>query len=187
MLKEIAVEIQACRKCGLCETRNNPVPGEGDPKAKIVFVGEAPGYNEDMQGKPFVGAAGNVFEELLASAGLKKADVFVTNILKCRPPSNRNPVPDEIRACTPYLDRQLKAISPDTVCTLGNFATAYILPKFGIRPDAIGKIHGQVFKVDTLEHHLRIIPMYHPATVAYNPNMKKVLIDDWKVLAGTQK
>ncbi len=184
MLKEVAVEIQACKKCGLCETRNNPVPGEGDPKANIVFVGEAPGYNEDMQGKPFVGAAGRVFGELLASAGLKRSEVFVTNILKCRPPGNRNPQPDEIRACTPYLDRQLKAISPVMVCTLGNFATAYILTKFGLKPEAIGKIHGQVLNVDTLEYHLKIVPMYHPATVTYNPNMRQVLVDDLKALGG---
>ena len=183
MLDEIANEIQSCKKCELSETRTNTVPGEGDPKARVMFIGEAPGRNEDEQGKPFIGAAGKVFDRMLASAGLTREEIFLTNILKCRPPGNRNPTPEEIKLCTPYLDRQIQAIRPEIVCTLGNFATAYIMEKFGLKPERIGLVHGHMFGVDTLEHHFMVIPMYHPASVTYNPDMEPVLVADCKVVS----
>ncbi|MCK4327062.1 MAG: uracil-DNA glycosylase [Candidatus Diapherotrites archaeon] len=186
MTEKIAEEVRGCKKCGLWETRTNAVPGEGNPNARIMFVGEAPGRNEDLRGKPFIGAAGKVFDRMLAAAGLERSEVFVTNILKCRPPGNRDPLPEEIKACTPYLDRQIKAIKPEVVCTLGNFATAYAMEKFGMRPQRIGLVHGQAFRVDTLEHHFTIVPMYHPATVTYNPGMESVLVGDCEVLSRTK-
>lgn len=187
MLEEVANKINKCKKCGLWKTRKNPVPGEGNPNAEIILIAEAPGYNEDLQGKPFVGAAGKVLDELLASVELKKEEIFITNILKCRPPGNRNPKSDEIKACSSYLDKQIQAINPKVICTLGNFATKYILARFGLKLENIGKIHGQIFEVNTLEHHLKVIPMYHPAAAIYNPNMKETLIIDFLPLLKLHK
>ena len=184
-MKRIEKEIKGCKRCELWKTRTNPVVGEGALSARILFVGEAPGYNEDLKGKPFVGKAGKVLDELLESIGWQRADVYIANVLKCRPPGNRNPLTDEIRACTPFLDAQLELIEPAVIATLGNFSLAYIFAKFQLKPEKIGKIHGKVFTVSTIAGIKQIIPLYHPAVVTYNPKMKEVLIDDFKVLAKT--
>ncbi len=181
-MQALAEQVRACRKCALSETRNNAVVGDGSLDAKIMLVGEAPGFNEDAQGLPFVGKAGKFLDELLSSAGLKRTDVYIANILKCRPPGNRNPETGEIKACTPYLDRQLAIIRPRTICPMGNFAAAYILEKFGLKADSIGRIHGRVFRVRNLMLDARIIPLYHPASAVYNPNMRYTLIEDFKAL-----
>ena len=181
-LDKIAGEIKACRKCSLWKTRKNTVPGEGDARAKIMFIGEAPGRYEDLRGRPFVGRAGKILDELLESAGLERGEVFITSILKCRPPNNRGPKAEEIRACTPYLDRQIAAIKPKILCTLGNYASKYILTKFGIKPQSMGEMHGRVFKVSEIGHCMKVVPMYHPAAAAYNPNMKNVMVKDFKQL-----
>jgi len=139
-------EIKNCKRCNLWKTRNNIVIGEGSLNADIMFIGEAPGYYEDKQGRPFVGKAGKILDELLNSVELKREEIYITNILKCRPPGNRDPLPEEIKACTPYLDRQIEIIKPKKICTLGNFATNYIFSSFGLKPESIGKIHGKVFK-----------------------------------------
>ncbi|MEA2052166.1 MAG: uracil-DNA glycosylase [Euryarchaeota archaeon] len=183
-MKRIEKEIKGCKRCELWKTRTNPVVGEGALSARILFVGEAPGYNEDLKGKPFVGKAGKVLDELLEAIGWQRADVYITNVLKCRPPGNRNPLTDEIRACTPFLDAQLELIEPAVIATLGNFSLAYIFAKFQLKPEKIGEIHGNVFTVSTIVGIKRIIPLYHPAVVTYNPKMKEVLIDDFKVLAN---
>jgi uracil-DNA glycosylase family 4 len=182
----IAKDIKACTRCELYKTRTNPVVGTGSLSARIVFVGEAPGYYEDMKGEPFVGKAGKVLDELLESIGLQRNDVYIANVLKCRPPKNRNPLPEEIQACTPYLDAQLALIQPAIIATLGNFSLAYIFDKFGLhaKKDKISKIHGKVFTVSTIAGVQKIVPLYHPAVATYNPNMKGTLLDDIKVLVN---
>ena len=183
-MKAIAERISGCKRCGLYKTRTNPVVGEGSLKAKIMFIGEGPGFNEDVQGRPFVGRAGKFLDELLGSAGLLRKDVYIANILKDRPPNNRNPQPEEINACTPHLDRQIALINPETICPMGNFAAAYIMEKFGHKAEPIGKIHGKVFKVSNLILNSRIIPLYHPASAIYNPNMRVLLMEDFRILSG---
>jgi len=178
-LKSIEEEIKVCRKCSLWKTRNLPVPGEGNPDAEIMLIGLGPGKEEDRQGRPFVGAAGKFLNELLALAGLKREEVFIGNVMKCFLPHNVA-TEEQIKACTPYLDRQIEIIKPKIIITLGNVATSYILQKFGFKPQPISKIHGKVFKVSSLFQQLKIIAMYHPATALYNPRMKEVLREDWK-------
>jgi len=182
-IKQLEHVIVSCKKCELWKTRKNPVVGNGSLDAGVMFIGEAPGYHEDMQGVPFVGRAGKVFDELLQSIELKRGEVYVCNILKCRPPGNRNPFDSEIKACTPYLDRQITAIKPKVIGTLGNFATSYVLEKFGLQAEKIGKTHGKTFHIKNLLFESRIIPLYHPAAATYNPNMKSVLMDDFKAIA----
>jgi DNA polymerase len=179
----VAQSVKACTRCQLWQTRTNPVVGTGSLSARILFVGEAPGYYEDVKGEPFVGKAGKVLDELLESIGLKRSDVYIANVLKCRPPENRNPLTEEIQACTPYLDAQLEVIDPEVIATLGNFSLAYIFDKFGLKPEKISKIHGKVFTVSTIGGIKKIVPLYHPAVAVYNPEMKEVLIDDFKALA----
>ena len=164
------------------KTRNSAVPGSGDMNAAVMLIGEAPGRNEDMQGKPFVGRAGEILNSLLASAGLSREEIFITNVVKCRPPQNRNPLPGEIKACSPYLDRQIDAIRPKVIGTLGNFATTYVMQKFGLEPRPIGQVHGQAFAVNTLVHHLVVVPLYHPAAAIYDPTKMPILEKDFMLL-----
>jgi DNA polymerase len=184
-LEQIKEEVLNCKKCELGKTRINPVVGEGNLSASIMFIGEAPGASEDEAGRPFCGKAGGVLDELLSGAGIPRTDVYIGNILKCRPPKNRNPHEEEIKACSLYLDRQIEIIKPKIICCLGNFATAYILKKYGFndRVQGIGKIHGKIFfcRVSSTVS-VKIVPMYHPATVTYNMNMKKVLQEDFNML-----
>ena len=177
-------EIKECQRCELWKTRTNPVAGEGSLSAKVMFVGEAPGYYEDLKGRPFVGKAGKVLDELLESVGWGRNEVYIANVLKCRPPGNRNPAVAEIKACTPYLDAQMEIIEPTVIATLGNFSLGYIFDKFSLKPDKIGKIHGKVFTVSTVAGIKKIVPLYHPAVATYNPGMKEVLVDDFKALAN---
>ena len=179
LLKE---QILNCKKCDLYKTRTNPVIGEGSLNADILFIGEAPGFNEDKQGKPFVGQAGKIFDELLNFINLKREKIYITNILKCRPPNNRNPTQEEIKICSSYLNKQINVIKPKVICCLGNFATDYILKKFGLKDkiQGISKIHGKVFSVSSLSGLIKIIPIYHPAVVTYNPNMLKILKKDFE-------
>ena len=179
-IKQIEQDVTNCRRCGLWKTRNNPVAGVGAVTAKVMFIGEAPGYNEDMRGRPFVGKAGKIFDELLYSVGLERKEIYIANILKCRPPKNRDPLGDEIKTCTSYLDKQIVAIKPKVIVTLGNFASSYVLEKFGFQAEKIGKIHGKIFRIKNLLFDARIIPLYHPAAAVYNPNMKDVLMQDFK-------
>jgi DNA polymerase len=179
-IKHLKHEIFCCKKCELWRTRKNTVAGNGSINADVMFIGEAPGYYEDVKGIPFVGRAGKIFDELLQSIELLREEVYVCNILKCRPPNNRNPLEFEIKSCTPYLDRQIAAIKPKVIVTLGNFSTSYILGKFGLEVEKIGKIHGKIFHIKNLLIESRIIPLYHPAAATYNPNMKIILRDDFK-------
>jgi len=179
-INQIERDVQNCRKCNLWKKRKNPVVGEGFVYAKVMFIGEAPGYNEDLSGRPFVGKAGKIFEELLHYVGFERSNVYVTNILKCRPPKNRNPKRVEISSCTPYLNKQILTIQPKVIVTLGNFATSYIFKKFELKVAEIGKIHGIIYPIKHLAFECNILPLYHPAAVVYNPNLKRILMEDFK-------
>src|SRR3981081_1082115 len=143
ILREVAVEVSTCSKCNLCKGRTKAVPGEGNSNARILFIGEGPGFHEDKQGRPFVGPAGQFLDELLGSINLKRSDVFITNVVKCRPPNNRDPLPEEIAACDNYLDRQIAAIQPHVIRTLGR----YSMGKF-FGSEKISAIHGRARKKD---------------------------------------
>jgi len=192
-MKEIRDEIINCKKCPLYKFReeNNfySVIGEGSHWSDIMFIGEAPGLNEAKTGHPFCGASGKILDELLESVSMKREDIYIANILKDRPPENRNPSKEEIKACAPFLKRQIKIIKPKIICTLGNYATAYILENYGLKDEiqGISKIHGKIFKVKTLFGSIKVIPFYHPAVVAYNSNMKGVLEEDFKILEKFKK
>jgi DNA polymerase len=165
-LEAIAAEVRACTNCRLHETRTKAVPGEGDPETEVVFVGEGPGFNEDRQGRPFVGRAGDLLVKLLASIGWRREDVFITNVVKCRPPENRDPQPDEIAACAPFLRRQLEALDPAVVVTLGRYSMGTFMP--GAR---ISQAHGTVRPVDpaTGAASALVFAMYHPAAALRTP------------------
>ncbi|MHC1566517.1 MAG: type-4 uracil-DNA glycosylase [Candidatus Syntropharchaeia archaeon] len=181
-MERIRKEVKKCRRCELWKTRKNPVVGEGSLYAGIIFIGEAPGYYEDLKGKPFVGKAGKILDELLQSVGLERRKVYITNVLKCRPPNNRNPTSDEIKACSPFLDRQIEIIQPMILVTLGNFALIHVFDKFGLKREKISRIHGKVFEIETGEGKKKIIPLYHPAVATYNPAMRNVLFEDFDSL-----
>ena len=161
-----------------------PVIGEGNHYAKIMFIGEAPGRNEAATGRPFCGAAGKVLDELLASVGIDRKSVYVTNIVKDRPPFNRDPLPEEIRAYAPFLDRQIDIIQPQVIAALGRFSMDYIMRRFGLDASItnISKIHGKVFDAQADYGSIKIIPLYHPAVAVYNNGMKEALASDFKIL-----
>ncbi|OLE08744.1 MAG: uracil-DNA glycosylase [Chloroflexi bacterium] len=171
MLKEIAAEVSICSRCDLCKGRTKAVPGEGSPHAKILFIGEGPGFHEDRQGRPFVGPSGQFLEELLKSIGLKRSDVFITNVVKCRPPENRDPLPVEINACSDYLERQIAALKPLVIVTLGRVSMAKF---FG--GEKISVIHGRPRKKDGYV----CIPMFHPAAALRTESYKIALREDFK-------
>lgn len=179
-LKKIRDQVLTCRKCPLYKTRKLPVIGQGNHQAKIFFIGEAPGHNENKTGKPFCGRAGTILDELLESINLKRSDVYISNILKCRPPNNRNPKTQEIQACTPYLLEQINIIKPKIICTLGNFATNYIFQQYNLEDkiQGISKIRGKTFS----KKSIKIIPLYHPAVATYNIKMKETLKKDFTIL-----
>lgn len=170
LLKEIEEQIKRCEKCRLCETAKNGVPGEGNPDAEIVFIGEAPGANEDEQGRPFVGRAGQLLEFLLHQIKLERKDVWIGNIIKHRPPQNRDPLPDELEACQPYLTTQLNILKPKLIVTLGRFSMNYFLPDV-----KISQAHGQMYRAG----EYNIYPVYHPAAALRNSSMKNTLILDF--------
>jgi uracil-DNA glycosylase len=165
----------ACTRCRLAEGRTQVVFGSGDPNADLMFVGEAPGFHEDKQGIPFVGQAGKLLERLLEGIGLSRSQVYICNVLKCRPPGNRDPQPDEIEACEPHLFRQIELIEPRVVATLGNFATKLLSG----RPLGITRVHGQEQEVTLGARSVLLYPIYHPAAALYTPAMLKVLESDF--------
>src|SRR5436309_15257603 len=169
-------EVADCTRCALAGGRTQVVFGSGDPGADLMFVGEAPGFDEDKQGVPFVGAAGKLLDQLLAGIGLTRSDVFVANVLKCRPPGNRDPMPDEIEACEGHLWRQIELIRPRVVATLGNFATKLLSGK----PTGITRVHGQEQETTLGGRRLLLYPIYHPAAALYTPKMLEVLQSDFR-------
>ncbi|MBE0409018.1 MAG: uracil-DNA glycosylase [Anaerolineales bacterium] len=168
---QTADEVAVCFECELYHSRKNAVAGEGPADAEIVFIGEGPGFHENEQGRPFVGAAGKFLEELLASIGLERSDVFITNIVKCRPPGNRDPLPEEISTCTNlYLERQIQAINPKVIVTLGRYSMELFLPK-----SKISSVHGQAFVVKGRV----VVPMYHPAAALHQGSLRPVIERDF--------
>ena len=172
-LKLIADEVAVCTDCKLHQSRKKVVPGEGSSDAELVFIGEGPGFHENEQGRPFVGAAGRFLEELLASIDLKREDVFICNVIKCRPPGNRDPQVDETQACSKYLERQISAIDPKIIVTLGRFSMARYFPK-----SRISAIHGQTSVVNGR----LIMPMYHPAAALHQPSLRRTIEADFALI-----
>ena len=166
-------QVHGCTRCTLSEKRTNAVPGEGSRTADIVFIGEGPGFYEDRDGRPFVGPAGKLLDEMLASIGLSREDVYITNMIKCRAPNNRDPLPGEIEACKPFLDRQLEMIRPKVVVTLGRYSFGKFFPD-----DPISKARGKPRKWNGMV----LFPMYHPAAALHNPNLRGVIESDFKAL-----
>jgi DNA polymerase len=167
--------VAGCTRCRLAQGRTQVVFGSGNPHAELMFVGEAPGFHEDKQGLPFVGQAGKLLERLLEQIGLRREDVYIANVLKCRPPGNRDPQPDEIEACEPHLFRQIELIEPRVVATLGNFATKLLSG----RPLGITRVHGQEQRLTIAGRPVVLYPLYHPAAALYTPAMLKVLESDF--------
>jgi uracil-DNA glycosylase len=174
-LRDYAEQTAGCTKCTLATGRTQVVFGSGSPNAELMFVGEAPGFHEDQQGLPFVGQAGKLLERLLEGIGLTRGDVYIANVLKCRPPGNRDPKPDEIEACEPHLFRQIELIEPKVVATLGNFSTKLLSGK----PTGITRVHGQPQEVTLGGRQVLLYPLYHPAAALYTPSMLKVLEEDF--------
>jgi DNA polymerase len=172
-LEELNAQIAVCPDCELSTTRTHAVPGEGRPDADLVLVGEAPGYYEDQQARPFVGPAGHFLDQLLASIGLRREDVYICNVIKCRPPQNRDPLPGEINACHKWLQRQLEIISPKVVATLGRYSLAKYFPG-----ESIGKVHGKERRVGDV----MVVPMYHPAAALHQAALRRVIEEDFKKL-----
>ena len=171
LLAQVTEQINKCEKCRLARTRNNTVPGSGPEDAEIAFVGEAPGFNEDRQGKPFVGKAGRLLDKLLASSRVQRGEVWVWNVIKCRPSKNRDPHVDELRACSPYLDLQLKELKPKLVCTLGRFATKHFLGDI-----SISEVHGKPMRINGYV----IFPLFHPAAALRSKGVERALRKDFK-------
>lgn len=167
-------DINTCTRCDLHRNATRAVPGEGPIDAKVMLVGEGPGFNEDKQGRPFVGAAGKFLEELLGIAGLQRSEVFITNVVKHRPPNNRDPLPDELGACRPYLDKQIELINPRLIVTLGRYSLGTFFPG-----SMISKVHGQIREKDGRYY----FPMYHPAAALHQDRLRQTLIDDMRKLA----
>lgn len=173
-LEQIRADVEACHRCPLADGRTQTVFGDGNPDARVLIVGEAPGKNEDLQGIPFVGAAGKYLNELLAIAGLKREDVFIANVLKCRPPGNRDPRPEEIELCTPYLREQTRTIDPEFIVTLGNFSTKFILKT----EVGITRLHGKLQQAG----RFKVFPIFHPAAALYDGSKRVALEDDFATL-----
>ena len=171
--EDLYSRVRSCLRCPLAETRTNAVPGEGPLNADVLLIGEAPGMNEDKQGRPFVGQAGQFLEELLAAAGLTRQEVYICNVLKCRPPANRDPAPVEVTACRDYLDEQIDLVDPLVIVTLGRFSMAK-----WFQGQTISRIHGTVKEVDGRF----VVPMFHPAAALHQQNLRPAIINDFRTV-----
>lgn len=174
-LDELAQEASGCEKCGLCETRTKVVFARGRARNRVMFIGEAPGADEDAQGYPFVGRAGKLLDQIVDAVGFQREEIYVANILKCRPPKNRDPKPEEIESCTPYLTRQIELVNPKIICALGKFAAQFLTDNPKV---AMGKLRGRIHYYDKR----MVIPTYHPAALLRNPHWKKVVWEDVQLL-----
>ena len=172
-LESLALAVETCTDCTLCEGRTRSVPGEGPERPDIMFIGEGPGYHEDQQGRPFVGPAGKLLEDLLAAIGLTRRDVYIANVIKCRPPNNRDPLPDEIKACRKYLDQQIRLLDPPVIVTLGRFSMARFMPGA-----TISRVHGKPQQWGKRT----IFPMYHPAAALHQGSLRRYLEEDIRKL-----
>ncbi len=174
LLGKLHFEAKKCRECALSESRTNLVFGEGNPEAEVIFIGEAPGREEDAQGSPFVGAAGKLLTKMMESIGLRREEVYIANILKCRPPNNRDPCPEEIQKCIPWLRSQLRILKPEVICALGTFAAQALLDT----DLPISKLRGKILDFEGT----KLIPTYHPAALIYHPQWKRESWEDLKLL-----
>jgi len=172
-LNKISDAVSSCKKCDLCHSRDKGVPGEGPSDAEIMFIGEGPGFHENMQGRPFVGAAGELLVDLLCAIGMKREQVFITNVVKCRPPGNRDPLAEELEACNPYLEKQIQIINPKVIVTLGRYSMARFIPQA-----KISEIHGQPVKVKGM----LIVPFFHPAAALHRPSLRPAVETDFAKL-----
>ena len=173
ILAQVAKEVSVCQKCALYHSRKKSVPGEGPANAEIMFIGEGPGFHENEQGRPFVGAAGQFLDELLAQAGLKRSEVWIGNVVKCRPPGNRDPLPEELEACNEYQERQIAAINPKIIITLGRFSMAKYMP--GAK---ISSVHGQMRRMGDRF----VIAMFHPAAALHQAALRPAILKDFAQL-----
>jgi DNA polymerase len=173
VLEDVAAQVRQCQKCPLYKGALKGVPGEGDPHAEVMLIGEAPGWHENQQGRPFVGAAGQFLTDLLRSVGLRREQVFIANVIKHRPPDNRDPLPDELAACLPYLDRQIEAIDPRVIVTLGRFSMARFFPG-----EKISRIHG----VARRHGERMVLPLYHPAAALHQNTLRRTVEEDFRRL-----
>lgn len=179
-MQKIIEEIYNCKKCRLWSTRKNPLVGEGKLNARIMLIGEAPGYNEDLLGKAFIGKAGKILDQLLQSVNLSRDNIYITNLLKCHPPQNHNPQLDEIKSCSGYLYRQIKFIQPRIIVTLGKYSSQEIFSKVKLNFSNISAMHGKIFTIQASYAMVNIISFYHPAIVCYKPVMLNTLMQDIK-------
>jgi DNA polymerase len=182
LMDDLITAVETCRGCHLRSHARNPVPGEGSLDATLMFVGEAPGYWEDVKGRPFVGRAGKLLDELLSSVSLERRNVYISNLIKHRPPENRDPRQDEIQACTPYLDRQIQIIAPKVIVPLGRHAARYLLSKINTESKGITEARGKIHRADLFGFQLDIVPTFHPAAALYNPSYKTALQEDFKTI-----
>lgn len=188
VIEEIDAQVSACARCGLSKNRKNAVPGDGNIHTRLMLVGEAPGRLEDLRGLPFVGAAGKTLDKLLQNVGLSRSEVYITNVVKCRPPDNRDPTMDEIATCTGlYLKRQIQAIQPRFLVMLGRHSAKYVLSESGLKFDGITRIHGKVYKISMFNFPIVAIPMFHPASLLYNLKYRSLLEEDFEVLKSQLK
>lgn len=177
-LEKVRIEIERCTKCPLHLSRRRPVPGEGNPDAEVMVIGEAPGRTEDEEGRPFVGAAGRLLNDVLRDLNVDRSSLFITNVVKCRPPNNRDPTDEEVEACTPYLVRQIMAIRPRKIITLGRHSTRTIFKLGGLKFSDISSVRGRVYRVKLGGVEIEVYPTYHPAAALYNPKLRDVLRGD---------
>lgn len=184
LLDGVAAEVVICTKCDLWKNRRKAVPGIGKTNTGIFLVGEAPGQSEDHVGEPFVGSAGKFLDELLAEIGLTRKNVFITNIVKCRPPENRDPQPNEIETCTPYLNRQIGIIQPKFIITLGKHSTSYIFSKTSLTFRSISQARGKVYETSLLGMKITVFPTFHPAAALYSAQYKTQLLEDFKQIGN---
>lgn len=183
-LVELKSQAEKCRACELWKNRKKAVFGEGPANANIMLIGLGPGYWENEKGRPFVGAAGKLLDELLSLAGLKREEVYITNVVKCYLPNNKA-TQEQVRICTSlYLDKQIELIKPKIIVTLGNIASEYIFNKFKLKLESMNKVHGKIFFVSGLLAKIKVIPMYHPAAALRNPGLREIVEKDWKSLKG---
>lgn len=181
-IERLAAAIAECRGCPLWMNTSHAVPGEGNPHASLMFIGEAPGKQEDLTGRPFVGRAGRLLDDLLAGIGLSRESVFIANIVKHRPPGNRDPRPEEIRACSPYLEEQIRTVGPKVIVTLGRHSSRYVLSRLHVEFDRITEIRGRVYRGVLFGRPVSLIPTLHPAAALYNPGYRQALEEDFRVI-----
>ncbi len=177
-IEQLNREIRSCQKCPLGLTRKNTLPGEGSLSAKIFLIGEAPGQTEDLNGRPFMGKSGKVLDLLLKSAGIKRESVYISNIVKCRPPENREPLAEEIRTCLPYLFAELGCLAPDLIITLGKHATEALFAALKLSFHQLSEVHGRLIEVRASYGNATLLPLYHPAAACYNPHLLKTMERD---------